>query len=327
MRKFTESDIFQKMNLGGEITKAIQNTLRSINEKTIINDKIGEALSNMNKAYRDNLTTKVIDAVKKGRILIMCFPPQSVLPANMPFIKVRRGGTKDCMVVDMTKYCTVKRNNLNEIVELKIDVAKLYAILVPAYIALEVLNESTIISTESIKNLALLWAKMFNKILMSQKIFVGNEERYEAFMYFAMKFFMLYYMGTPAPVVDNIAGEFIKDVKSKCILTIENNLQHKGIDLYADWETFARTMFSNEITNIKSITNVDMNIDQYLRLFSTYMGRDGAYLSLWSADYAFFCFFAAWNHAWIMNDRSFEDVVNADAKLMPTLLRGLVKEI
>lgn len=326
MRKFTDSDIFQKMNTGNGITNQLQIALRAVDEKTIINKYLEDALNTMNKVYRDSLTTQVIEAVHSGRILIVALPIDKVFPASMPYLKTKYNG-KDHVVVDLSRYCTITRDDSNNIEGIKIDIGKLYAVLVPAFMALEVLNENTVISSETAKYLALLWAKMFNKILMSQKIFVGTSERYEAFMYFAMRFFLIYYMQIPLPIVDNLSNQYINGAKSKYIMTIESNLKHKNINLYADWNTFAYTMFSDEITNIRAVTNVNMNVDQYLRLFHTYMGRDGAFLSLWSADYAFYCFFVTWMHVWILNDRSFADIVDDDPKMLPKILRGLCKEI
>ena len=326
MRKFTDSDIFEKMNTGNAIMNQLNLAIKAVNDSTIINDKLGEALTSMNRAYRDALTTKVVEAVNHGEIRILYLPIDKRFPANIPYVRGKWAG-RDCVLVDMSKYCKIQSDESNRIESIAVDIAKLYATLVPAYFALKVLYAGTVLSTETTKGLALLWAKMFNKVLMNQRIFVGSRERYEAFMYFAMRFFMIYYIGAPMPVVDSVSNEYIEGAKSNYILTIENNLRHKNIDLYADWQTFAHTMFSNEVTNIKSVTNVDMNLEQYLRLFGTLMGRDGSYLALWSADYAFYCFFVTFQHTWILNDRGFSDIVDADPKLMPRILRGLFKEV
>jgi peptidoglycan/LPS O-acetylase OafA/YrhL len=100
---------------------------------------------------------------------------------------------------------------------------------------------------------------------------------------------------------------------------IESNLNQKQINLYQDWTTFAYTMFSNGVTNIRAITNVEMNAEEYLRLFSSYMGRDGAYLALWSADYFFYCLFVTYNKAYILNDRAWDVIVN-DGSIMDNLI-------
>ena len=326
MRHYSNSDIFIKMNTGNAIYNQISNAVKSIDDSCVLNTKISESLDNLQRAYKETLTLKAVDAVKNFEIILVAMPIDKRFPANIPYIKTKRNG-KDCVIVDMSKYTAVKRNDNGGILEAKCDVPKLYNILIPAYIALYVLNNQTVISTETTKWMSYLWATLFNRVLKSQKIFVGNPERYEAFMYFAMRFFMIYYLETPMVIVDKISGEFIKNVKSKYILMIESNLNQKNINLYQDWATFAHTMFSNEITNIRAITNVEMNAEQYLRLYSSYMGRDGAYLALWSADYFFYCLFVTYYKAYILNDRAWDTVVNDNPKIMPRILSGLYKEI
>lgn len=326
MRNYMHSDIFIKMNSGNAIYNQLAVAVKSIDETCILNNKIQPSLDNVQKAYKETLTLKAGDAIKNLDIILLAMPIDKRFPANIPFVKTKRNG-KQCILVDMSKYARVKRDENGKIVEADCDIPKLYNIIIPAYISLYVLNDETVLSTETTKWMAYLWAKLFNKVLMSQKVFVGNPERYEAFMYFAMRFFMVYYLQTPKAIVDKISGEFIKNTKSKYILMIESNLAQKGINLYQDWATFAFTMFSDEITNIHSITHVDMNTEQYLRLFSSYMGRDGAYLALWSADYFFYCLFVTFNKAYILNDRAWDDVVNSNDKVMPRILSGLYKEI
>ena len=326
MRLYTNSDIFIKMNSGNAIYNQIVNSVKSINETCILNSKLADSLDNMQRAYKETLALKSADAVKAFEIILIAMPIDKRFPANIPYIKTKRNG-KDCVIVDVSKYATVKRSEDGTILEAKCDIPKLYNLLIPAYIALTVLNGQTVISTETTKWMAFLWAKLFNKILTKERIFVGNQERYEAFMYFAMRFFMIYYLETPAAIVDKISSEFIQNVKSKYILMIESNLNQKGINLYENWSTFAYTMFSNEITNIRAITNVEMNAEQYLRTFSSSMGKDGAYLALWSADYFFYCLFVTYNRAYILNDRAWDTIVNENAKIMPRILSGLYKEI
>lgn len=326
MLKYTESDIFAKMNTGNSIYNDLVNAIKSIDAQTILNPKITESLEQMHKAYRETMTLRVIEAVKNYEIVIIAMPINKRFPANIPFVKTKRQG-KDCAVVDLSKYATVVRDNAGNIVDVKCDIPKLYNILIPAYISLHVLNDQTVISSETTKWMAYLWARLFNRVLMSQRIFVGNQERYEAFMYFAMRFFMIYYLQTPEAIVNKISDEFIKGAKSNYIMMIENNLKQRDINLYKDWSTFAFMMFSNEITNIRAITSVEMNVEQYLRTYSNYMGKDGAYLALWSADYFFFCIFATYNHAYILNDRAWDDIVNDNPKIVPRILSGLYKEV
>lgn len=328
MRKFTDSDIFQKMDANGTITNKIADVLRNVDDKVIINGKIASSLESMHRAYRETLTLKVIKAVESKQILIVSMPIDKRLPYFMPYVKVKRNNM-DCVIVDMSKYVTTTRNKQTGAVEEieKVDITKLYNLLVPAFIALNVLNTETVVSTETTKNLAFLWAKLFNRILMTQRVFVNNPERHTAFMYFAMKFFMIYYMNTTPAIVDNIMREYLNGPKNKYIQMVEANLQQKQIDLYQDWTTFAFNMFSNEMTNIHSTTNVDMNVENYLRLYSNYMGRDGAFLALWSADYFFYCLFVTMNHCYILNDRAWESIVNEDKKIMPKIIQGIMKEL
>ena len=326
MRPYTESDMFIKMNSGNAIYGQLTTAVKSITDSCILNAKISDSLDSMNRAYKETLALKASEAVKNFEIILLAMPIDKRFPANMPFVKTKRNG-KDCILVDLSKYCTIKRSETGAILEAKCDIPKLYNILVPAYISLHVLNDQTVISTETTKWMSYLWAKLFNKILQSQKIFVGNPERWEAFMYFAMRFFMIYYLQTPIAIVDRISSEFIQNTKSKYILMIESNLAQKNINLYENWAVFAYTMFSNEITNIRSITNIEMNTEQYLRLFSSNMGKDGAYLALWSADYFFYCLFVTYNRAYILNDRAWDKIVNENEKIMPRILSGLYKEI
>ena len=326
MRLYNQSDIFMKMNTGNAIYNQIVNCVKSIDDRYILNDKLSGALDTMYKAYKETTVLKAIDDVKNYDIILVAMSIDKRLPANMPYIRTKRSG-RSCVIVDLSKYCTVKRDSNDKIMEANCDIAKLYNTIIPAFLALHVLNNETIISTETTKWMAYLWARLFNKILRSQKFFVDNAERYEAFMYFCMKFFMIYYLQTPPAIVEKIAMEFIKNEKSKYILMVEHNLENKKIDIYSSFTIFVNQMFSNEITNIRTGMNGEMSAEQYIRLFSNSMGRDGAYMSLWSADYFLYCLFVTFNKAYILNDRAWDYIVNDNPKIMPRVMLGLYKEI
>ena len=326
MLSYLNSEIFQLMNRNNVITNQIAECGRAITEKVIVNKKI-ETMDAFTRTYRESIVSLIRKDIDNRDILIICPSIDKRFPANMPFIKTRLGG-KQCLVVDISKYARVYKDENGNIEKVNIDVDKLYSILVPAYIDLHLFYDTVALPSESIKLLSIMWAKMFNKVLIARKIFVGNDERYEAFMYFAMRFFMKYYLQCPDPVVDNISLNYV-GTKSKYIMYIENNLEMKGVDLYRNWTTFASTMFSNEITNLSAFTQNGSTMDEklYLQLFDSSMGKDGAYLALWSVPYFLYCIFATYNQSYCLNDRAWQDVVLSDKKMVPNLMNSLVKEL
>ena len=326
MLSYAKSEIFILMNRNNAITDKIKDCGRAINENVIVNNKI-ETLDGFYRTYRESIVSMIRSDIEKRRIIIVCPEIDKRFPANIPFIKTKING-KDCSVVDISKYARVYKDDNGKITKINVDVDKLYSILVPAYIDLHLFYDTVALPSESIKLLSIMWAKMFNKVLMARRIFVGNTERYEAFMYFAMRFFMKYYLECPDAVVDNISLSYV-GTKSKYIMYIENNLEMKGIDLYRNWTAFASTMFSNEITNLAAFTQNGSVMDEklYLQIFDSSMGKDGAYLALWSVPYFLYCIFATYNQSYCLNDRAREDVVLSDKKMVPNLMNSLVKEL
>ncbi len=327
MLKYNDSEIYQMMNRGGVITDKMKEVGSAINEKIIVNTKI-DTLDGFRRTYRETITNLISESIRTREILIVCPDIDKRFPANIPFLKTKING-KTVVVVDFSKYATVDKIDTGEIAKVSIDVDKLYNILVPAYLYLKLFYDTVSLPSESIKLFAIMWAKMFNKVLISRKIFVGNAEKYEAFMYFAMRFFMTYYLQTPDPVTDSISMGYIGGVKSKYIEFVEYNLASKGINLYANWSTFASAMFNNDVTNIASFntSGIVMDAKFYLQLFDSYMGKDGGYLALWSVPYFFYTLFVTYNRGYILNDRNWEDVVLKDKQNMPKLLNSLYKEL
>lgn len=326
MRDFRESQIYQLMNRNGILDNQLREAGKAINGATIINNRL-ESLEPLRKIYRETVVLQALKAVEKNQILLVVLPEDKRFPAHIPFMKTK--SAKPIEVIDLSKYAKANKDEDGKIISYTMDVDKLYVLLVSAYLDLVLFSESTALSSESIKRLSIMWAKMFNKILQAKKIFVGNKERQDAFMYFAMKFCMKYYIQCPDPVIDSVCEQFIGPNKSRYILFVEENLAKKDIDLYQDWTTFARTMFDNEVTNLASFNpnGGGMDIRLYLQSFEMYMGKDGAYMALWSIPYFVFCCFSTNRKAGILNDRAWADVVLDDARMIPKLMDSFYKEL
>ena len=325
MRNYKDSDVYQEMNGGDKIYDALASSIRSINTNSVLNSHITN-LNMLYKAYKESILLKIMEAIKNYEIIIVSLPLDKRFPAYIPYVVTKRNG-KECVIVDFSKYVSVVRNTDDTIQSAELDISKAYSILVPSFIALKVLNNKTVISSEVTKWLAYLWGVMFNRVIKGQRVFVDNQERYEAYMYFAMKFFMKYYLESSDAIVDKVSMEFIKNTKSKYILTVESRIRQKNINLYESFGAFTRTMFNNEVTNIKTDTHVDINLESYIRLYSNQMGRNGAYLALWSADLFFYCLFNSYTKSNILFDRAWLDITNTNPKIMGRVVNGLYKEL
>lgn len=325
MRSYLNSEIFQLMNRNNAITNKLKECGQAISEKYIVNKKI-ETMDSFIRTYKESVISLIKNDIDKRNIILLYPEIDKRFPAYMPFIKTKLMG-KDVLVVDLSRYGSVTKNDNGEIEKVNIHHDKLYSILVPGYIYLHLMSDNVALPSEAIRLMSIMWAKMFNKVLISRKIFVGNKERYEAFMYFAMRFFMKYYLECPDPVVDNISLAYV-GTKSKYIMFIENNLDLKQINLYSNWTTFASTMFSNEITNLSMVSQgATMDEKLYLQIFDSSLGRDGAFIALWSAPYFLYCLFSTYNQSYCLNDRAWQDIVLSDKKMIPNLMSALIKEI
>ena len=195
MLSYMNSEIFNLMNRNDAITNKIKECGRAINEKVIVNNKI-ETMEGFMRTYRESIVSMIRSDIDKRRIIIICPEIDKRFPANIPFIKTKING-KDCSVVDISKYARIYKDENENIEKVNIDVDKLYSILVPAYIDLHLFYDTVALPSESIKLLSIMWAKMFNKVLIAGKIFVGNNESYEGIVYFAIRFVMEWYLWYP----------------------------------------------------------------------------------------------------------------------------------
>ncbi|MCM1214107.1 MAG: hypothetical protein NC548_06255 [Lachnospiraceae bacterium] len=324
MRDYKDSDVFKQMDRGGAISNKLIECGKAINNSIILNGRI-ETMDGFRRTYRESIAVTIANMIARNEILLVAPPIDKRFPANIPYVKLKNG---KAVVVDFGKYAQVTRDDRGEIISAKIDVDKMYSILVPAVIDLKLIIKTTVLPSETIKLLSIMWATMFNKVLMAKKAFVGDSERYEAFMYFAMRFFMTYYLELPQPLIDKISLDYCKGAKSKYIDFVEANLDLKNIDINSGFIPFIQTMFNNEVTNLQAHNTVGLQMDPrgYLAAFDSFMGA-GSYLALWSMPLFLYCIFVTYNQCWILSDRAWASVVLDDKKMVPKLMDSLYKEL
>jgi len=329
MRTLSESDIYSKyMDKDNGITNKIFKTLKDTNSSTILNDKLDTALEIMRKTYKDPTTIQIINSIKNGEIILYVTEPELNMPTCIPFFKyVASGKTK--VSVNLTNHIQQKKDKGTGEVDYIIDNRKFYILCLSAFITLKLLDKRTVLPATVISDCAYMWAKMYTKVLNKMVGLSTNKERYESFMYFAIRFFCKYFLECPDALCDTIAESYLPAGKTMLIHDIERKVSEKGINMYSSVETFCNTLFNNSITNLKATRlgdNVDMNSYLYFRKFVD-MYDFSAAGSLCSFPYFLFTIISVF-YSGNMVSRSLDDIViTDDAKQMPRILNGLKKEI
>ena len=329
VRLFTESDIFDYLNKDNVLQSRIFKILNNKSGALVINEKLKPDLDTIQKVYRETSTLMFLSAIKANQILLVDIPLEYNLPECLPFIKHKKDGKKR-IIINVSQYVNKRKDPETGDIEYSMDVKKLYVLCLSGYIYLKLLYKDTVLPPDTIKYSAFIWARMFNKVLIKTIGLSTNKERYEAFMYFAIRFFMKYYLECPDIVVDNISSSYLKNGKSYLIEFMETKISDLNIDPYESFSAFCSTLFNNEISNIKGIRvnniNENINISFYIKKFIDMYNLSAA-MSLSSYPFFLFTIIASYNWTGICNDRSMEDIVQYDKKEVPKLLNSIYKEL
>lgn len=329
MRVFTESDIFEYLNKGNVLQNKMFKILAGKSDAIILNNVLESDLKSMLKIFKEPVTLKAVNAVKAGKIVLVKIPIESNLPECLPYIKHKKDGSER-IIINVTNYVTEKKDKDTGDIDYSIDIKKLYSLLVPGFLYLQSFDARYQPSPEAIKISALIWARMFNKVLIRTIGLTTNQERYEAFMYYAMRFHMKYFLNLSDTVVDDISGSILANGKGYLIDYMETKIKDLNLDPYSSFSSFCGMLFNNEVSNIKGIrvNNIEenINISFYLKRFID-MYNMSATMALSSYPFFIFAIFSAYNWSNIVNDRTFEDVVYYDKKEVVKLMNALYKDI
>lgn len=331
MLTFSKSYIYESIiNKNGSVSEKIRRAISSSSEDYIINDELLKSVSDMVRFYKDPIIVNAAKAISERRILLMVLPVELALPGCIPFVKYSIKGQGERVFIDLSKY--IINRKIGDISELSIDLKKLYALTYSAYVTLELIGPTTIPSGDMSKWSAYLWSKMFCKVLNQSIGLSADVDRYDAFMYYCIKFFSLHILELPVPITDQLAEGMTPNFKDNFIIkNMQNVIAERNYPVFASIADFCRVMFTDEVSNMKGIkiANVQdkMNIAEYFKKFMTMYGP-ASVMSLGAYPYFLFVAVSAYVQSMIVNDRSLKDIVREDEnKGMPKLMAAIEKSI
>lgn len=327
MRSYIESDIYTDLlNKGnvvsGKLTQILSNSVPGVE---FLNDKLPLQLKRLESNNKTPIMLSVVNAIKSGKMILFTVPAsQMTIPDSLPFVKYKQQGQTK-IAVNLSKYVTATTDKVSGITEYDIDMRKLYVITLSAYIDLIYLTEASTMPADTLYYGALIWARMFNAVLVQSCGLGINKDRYDAFIYFAMKFFIIYFAEAEEIAANNVVERYYKGkTKTQYIDLIEMKIKEKKINPYASLSEFCNTMFNNEITGLAG-GNIQMNYTFYIRKFMAKY-YSASILSLGSFSYFLFVLLSVREKVNICNDKALADIIKED-NVMDKMMVGIYREI
>lgn len=293
-----------------------------------LNNDLIAPLSNIKKCYRDKLTQKAVDAVASGDIIIFAAKnPRHCMPSYMPFIKYKVG-EKYQMAIDITQYVTIKPIKGSEENEVFMDQKKLYSFITAGYLYLKIFNKDTAVPSTLAKSSAIVWAKLFCKILEAKVGLATNRDRYDAFMYYSMMFFLVNILDYNPESASAVAKSYFKvGVVNATIAFIQTQIDDGNLPIYDSFEDFCRIMFNPEITGIRTMrlknSNDIITLEYYVSQYITTYHITSA-LSLAAFPYFIWMIISACNWTYMFNDKAIEPIAIDEYNKIMTELWKLV---
>lgn len=320
MLKITDSDIFKLQDSSGLLTTKISNVLKkgmsgfTGNDIIVLNTLLEDSLQAVKRLYNEPIILEILNAVNEGTVVLVNLSMEYNIPKCMPFVRYVGQDKKQKVLVNLTPYLTVKKNNLGDDLY-SVSAQRLYPILVCAYLSLTRFDASYTMPAKAMEISAFIWASMFNKVLCRTVALATNKERYDAFMYFAMKYYCLRILEVPERIAEDVArGYLLKKGRKDFTMLNEmlDKIQQRGMNPYSGFKNFCHVLFNNEITNLRvnmQRAEANINVEFYLNRFIDQF----KYESLFALGSFPYFLFAVMNSAYktrIVNDMAFQDIVS-----------------
>ncbi len=329
IRKFVESEMFSSyLNKNNAIQNNIMGILSGSVNVTYLNSGLSESIYFMRKMFKDSITNDCVAAIESGQMSLVLLPLNNNIPECIPFIVYAKNGNNR-VIVNLTRFLDIKEDKTTKKKEYSIDPTKLFCLVSSAYLAMTLFTKE-VVSSSILSGAAIYWAEMFTKVLNRAIGLNTNRDRYDAFKYFAIRFFLTYFCNANKDLVESVSLSYINNNKSDLLLNMENTIKERGIDINESFTTFCRTLFDNSISLIKGVRvnkiDENINVSFFVKRFID-MYNFAAFGSLVSLPYHIYTLICARYASGIVNDRSLEDILkNEKTKDASKLFVQLFKE-
>lgn len=266
------------------------------------------------KTRSGKLTELALNEVMNGNIIVFSAKDRAAnMPSYMPFIKFKTS-TGSKIAVDLTTHVRVTTGENGDVADIESN--KLYAFIISAYLYLRVFEKDVVLPNKLAKASAIMWGKLFCKILEAKVALATNKERHEAFMYYSMMFFLINIVEyNPASSKDMVKSYFRPGMTNSIIAAVDSYLESSGIDLYESFETFCKVMFDPNVTGLRTMrlkkSNDVITLEFFMRQYIT-MYNKTAILSLASYQYFVWMIISAKVGCFIFNDRVLKPIVDSN---------------
>lgn len=324
MKSITATDIYTATDTFYQTTRHIKSVVGGAG--TVITHELDSKIDSISKAYKDSIIVKAINDLQSGRIQLIYGDPKKMLPPFMPFINFTKNGERRTLVDLTYSSFSVRTNRVTGEETYDMDIRQLYSLLITAELTSD-FDKNTVIPPAAASAASELWAKMFCKVLNKVLMLNTNRELYNAFYYFAARYFIQNILEMSPIFAEQSATASLRDGKNVYINSIESKLKDHGWDLYQDFGFFCRVMFDTEITEIHGSRygSGEMNRLSYLNTFTNMYDLKSLF-ALASFPYFLYLVVSINNADKGFNRRIFEDVL-VDAKRYATIVNSMNKDI
>lgn len=318
---FVQSDIFRYLeDSGAGMTKRMSSIVSDPKATVILNDKLDSTLELFAHTFKEAIVNKALIAIRNGELILFYAKPEVNLPECLPFFRYSKGGAGK-VAVNLTNIVTVTSDDLYTVEDMR----RLYAMIIAAYINLKIPNVNEY-PVKAMEYGAMMWARMFCKILNSTIGLSANRDLYGAFFYYAVRFYLTYYIGAPKATVDSISGSMVRTTDANNYISaiqeyLNEEKEARESRFYGNLTGFCEVLFNNEITNIKALRVAMANPNDGKLTLSFYLKKfiDNYYqssiMALAGAQYFTWVVLCVQKKAFLVNVKALGAVFNNNTEL------------